>query len=303
MTGRQLDLSDGPRLADGGWSTILRGRSFCGTACVEVANLTHPHEVEHLAQEYLAAGVHILSTNTFAANRWALAKRGGGADVAAVNQAGAQIAARVAHPHGVLVAGVIGPSGKILSVHEAKEEDLAVAFGEQAEALAAGGADLLVLETFSELAEARLALRVVKERTRLPVVASFSFDSGPQRTQTVMGDEAADCAAAMEAEGADLVGFNCGAGVALALPVVVTLRANTRLPLWIKPSAGLPDLEDGQPRYHVSPDEFASFMPKLIEAGAAVVGGCCGVGPEHIRRLALLLEGRRRSGRAVGARL
>jgi methionine synthase I (cobalamin-dependent) len=301
MTSKAIDLSDSPRLADGAWSSILRGLGL-DLPCVETANLTHAHEVERLAQEYVAAGVHFLSTNTFSANRWALAKRGGGADVVAVNQVGAKIAARVAHPHGVQVAGVIGPSGKILAVREVSEEELTVAFGEQAEALAAGGADLMVLETFSELAEVRLALRVVKERTGLPVVACLSFDSGPQRTRTVMGTEAEECAAALASDGADMVGCNCGAGISLALPAVVALRAHSRLPLWVKPSAGIPDLEDGRTVYHVPPEEFAGQMPKLIEAGASVVGGCCGVGPEHIRRLSLLLEGRRRSSRSVGAK-
>ncbi|MBI5863013.1 MAG: homocysteine S-methyltransferase family protein [Planctomycetes bacterium] len=142
--------------------------------------------------------------------------------------------------------------------------------------------------------EILLALAAVKSVTNLPVVASMSFDSGPQRARTLMGATAEQAAAALDEAGADAIGSNCGAGIAAALPAVVALRANTKKPLWIKPSVGLPDLEEGRPVYHHTPDEFGGFVPALIDAGANILGGCCGAGPEHIRRVAALVASRRR---------
>ena len=132
------------------------------------------------------------------------------------------------------------------------------------------------------------ALRVVKDTAALPVIASMSFDSGPQRTRTMMGTPAEECAAALEDAGADVIGCNCGSGINHALPAVVALRAATALPLWVKPKAGLPELEDGRAVWKQTPEEFATYLPQILDAGANIVGGCCGSGPEHIQRVAAL---------------
>jgi methionine synthase I (cobalamin-dependent) len=289
-------------VADGAWSTALRSRGMPPDVPAETANLTHPGLVLTLGREYVAAGARFLSTNTFSANRFALSRRAPGADVAALNREGARLAREAAGTGGVAVAGCMGPSGCILAVREVSEAELAEGLREQAEALAAGGVDVLLLETFSELAEMVLAIRVVREATGLPVIASMSFDSGPQRTHTLMGVAAERGAAAMEEAGAEVVGCNCGAGIAHVLPAVVALRAHTGRPLWVKPSAGPPELVEGAPVYRQTPEQFAAHVPALIEAGAEIIGGCCGTGPEHIRRVAGLVHrrerGAQRSGRA-----
>lgn len=293
-------LRSGVALADGGWSTLLRARGADDVPS-EAVSVAAPQFVEALAREYVAAGVQFLSTHTFAANRFAWARYAGRsdgpADLIAVNKAAVKIARKAARDSETLIAGTIGPSGRILAVREATEEELAAGFIEQARALASAGVDLFLLETFSELSEILVALRAVKEAADKPVIASLSFDSGPQRTRTLAGVEAAEAAAALSEAGADLIGCNCGAGVAHALPAVVALRGNTSRPIWVKPSAGVPDLDDGRPVYSTTPDEFVSQVSTLIEAGANVIGGCCGVGPEHIRKLAGLVEGRRRTAR------
>jgi len=283
-------------VADGGWSTQLHRRGFPPAVMAETANITHPELVVGLASEYLDAGAKFITTNTFGANRWNLERRRIEHSPADVNRRGAELAREAVGDRPALVAGSIGPSGKILAIREAKEDDLRRLFAEQASALADGGADLILLETFSELAEVLLAVRAVKETTSLPVIASLSFDSGPQRTRTMMGAEAGECAAALEEAGADAVGSNCGSGVQYALPAVVALRAATKLPLWVKPNAGLPELEEGQAVWRQTPEEFASFFPQIIEAGANIVGGCCGSGPEHVAKLAVLVAGRRQRG-------
>jgi len=209
-----------------------------------------------------------------------------------VTREGARIARRVADAAGtgVLVAGCIGPSGTILAAGECPRPQIAEAFAVQARILADEGADLLVLETFSELDEVLLALEAVRAVVQLPVVASMSFDSGPQRTQTAAGAEAAECAGRLTEAGADAIGCNCGAGVAHVLPAVVALRANTSRPVWCKPSVGLPDVQDGLPAYPQTPEEFVRPLPKVLEAGVNVLGGCCGTTPDHIAALAALVR-------------
>jgi methionine synthase I (cobalamin-dependent) len=286
-------LRDGVTVADGGWSTQLQMRGLPAAVMAETANLTHPQLVLDLARAYLDAGARFITTNTFAANRWNLERRGVNASVTEINRRGAELAREAVGDGGAWVVGSIGPSGKILAVREVTAEQLRPIYEEQARALAAGGADAILLETFSETAEILVALRVAKDVTGLPVIASMSFDSGPQRTRTMMGAKAEECAAALEAEGADIVGCNCGVGIEHVLPAVVALRAHTTRPLWVKPNAGLPELQDGRPVYRQSPEEFAGHVPALLEAGANIIGGCCGTGPEHIRRVAALVARRR----------
>lgn len=280
-------LRDTRTVADGSWSTQLRARGL-DVEIIETANLDHPGFIRALAADYLDAGARFITTNTFSANRFCFERAGVKHSVEQVNRTAAQLAKQEAAQRGAVVVGSIGPSGKIMVVREAAEDDLVAACSAQARALADGGADVILLETFSELAEVVLALKTVKQACSLPVIASMSFDSGPQRTRTMMGAEAGELAAALEEAGADMIGANCGSGIADVLPAVVALRSGCSLPLWVKPNAGLPELEDGRPVYKQTPAEFAEFVPTLFEAGANIVGGCCGTGPDHIRKIAAL---------------
>jgi methionine synthase I (cobalamin-dependent) len=294
MTFDREALRAGATVADGGWSTRLQMRGLPTEAMAETANLTHPELVIELGRAYLSAGARFITTNTFSANRYNLARRNLDVSVEELNRRGAALAREAIGERDALAAGSLGPSGKILAVREATPDELTPVFEEQARALAAGGADVILLETFSELAEILLALRIAKDATGLPVIASMSFDSGPQRTKTMMGASAEDCAAALEDAGADAVGCNCGGGIEHILPAIVALRGATSLPLWAKPNAGLPDLEDGQAVYRQTADEFAGYIPRLLDAGVNIIGGCCGTGPEHIQRVAALVA--RRNG-------
>lgn len=283
-------LKDRVTVADGGWSTRLQLRGLPLDVMAETANLTHPQLVLELARAYLDAGARFITTNTFAANRLNLEKRGLSNSVDELNRRGAELLREALADRDAFVAGSIGPSGKILAVREIQPEQLIEVFTEQARALAAGGADVLVLETFSETAEILLALKAVKDATGLPVVASMSFDSGPQRTRTMMGARAEECAAALEDAGADVIGCNCGTGMQHVLPAVVALRGATTRPLWVKPNAGMPELENGRAVWKQPPEEFAAGVAQLVGAGANIIGGCCGTGPEHIKRVALTVE-------------
>lgn len=278
-------MARGVHVADGAWSTILAGLCPDEARHTELLAITRPQATEGLIEQYLQAGAELITTHTFGVTpanlkRWEVRHELGEviAEISALFR-------RCVPPGRAALLGDIGPSGKILAVREAPEAELTAMYRTQAAALAGGGVDAILLETFSELAEILLALRAVREVTKLPVIASMSFDSGPQRTRTIMGAEAGQCAAALEEAGADLIGCNCGAGIGTILPAVVAIRAATRRPLWVKPNAGLPELEEGRAVYRTTPEEYAAHVPTLIDAGANVIGGCCGVGPEHIRRV------------------
>lgn len=287
------ELGQGVTVADGSWSTQLHKRGFDPQTMAEAATIERPELVTSLTREYAEAGARFLTTNTFAANRYTLARRQSPHSVADVNRRAAELARGAAEPFSAWVIGSVGPTGKILVVQETPEDELAAAFTEQIQALAAGGVDAILLETFSELAEILLAIKAARQACELPVFASMSFDSGPQRTRTMMGVEAATAAGALDEAGADVVGCNCGAGVSYVLPVVFAMRSATSRPLWVKPNNGLPELEDGAPVYKQTPEDFAAPIATLIEAGANIIGGCCGSGPEHIKRVAHIVAHRR----------
>jgi methionine synthase I (cobalamin-dependent) len=270
--------SSGPVLADGAWGTQLQALGLEAGACPDLWNLSHPDRVEAVASGYVQAGSRVILTNTFRANRLVL-----GGDMAAVNRAGVAISRRAADTQAAVFAS-IGPSGRLLAAGEISAQELYDVFLEQALALAAGGADALLLETISDLAEARVAIAAARV-TQLPIVVSMVFDTGRNHDRTITGVTPEQAAAELTAAGADVIGANCGVGIAAYVPICRRLRAATNRPIWIKPNAGLPELVDGRVVYRTSPEEFAGHAPALVGAGASFVGGCCGTTPAYIRAL------------------
>ncbi|MCS7061213.1 MAG: homocysteine S-methyltransferase family protein, partial [Anaerolineae bacterium] len=241
-----------------------------------------------VARAYVEAGSQIILTNTFGANRITLERHGLADQAAAINRAGAEISKRAAGDRAKVFAS-IGPSGKMLMMGEVSADELRAAFDEQAQALAAGGADGLVIETMSDLTEITIALGAA-QATGLPVVASMTFDSGKNKDRTLMGVTPEEAAEALTEAGADVIGANCGQGIEGYLAICRRLRAATSLPLWIKPNAGLPEMINGQVVYRTTAQEFASYAPAMREAGATFLGGCCGSNPDFIRALAEALS-------------
>jgi 5-methyltetrahydrofolate--homocysteine methyltransferase len=276
-------LAGGPVVTDGAWGTQLQQRGLATGDCPDEWNLSHAERVEEVPRAYVEAGSDIVLTNTFRSNRLALASYELADRVAEINQAAAEISLRAARGR-AHVFGSIGPSGKMLLAGEVTEPELREAFVEQADALAAAGVAALVIETMSDLAEAKIALAAAK-RTGLPVVACMVFDSGKELDRTMMGDTAERVAGVLTAAGADVVGANCGQGIESYVGVCRQLRAATDLPIWIKANAGVPQIEDGEIVYQTTAAQFASHGPALVAAGAQFVGGCCGTGPEFIRAL------------------
>ena len=277
-------IATGPVVTDGAWGTQLQARGLPIGACPDEWNLTQPGKVDVVARAYAAAGSRIILTNTFGANRIRLAEFNLADKVVEINQRGAALSKKVAGQKAFVFAS-IGPTGKMLVAGDVTEAELNAAFTEQAHALKAGGADGLVIETMAELEEAQLALMAAKS-TGLPVVVCMTFDTGGR---TMMGVAPAQAARQFTTAGADVIGSNCGNGIAAFIPICQELRTATDLPIWIKANAGQPEYADGKVVYRITPAEFASHAPALRDAGANFIGGCCGTSPDHLRAVVKIL--------------
>lgn len=273
-------LAEGTVLLDGAWGTQMQARGLAPGECPDLWNLTAPDKVREVARAYVDAGSRVILTNTFGASRLALAGHNAADQAPAINEAGARLSKEAAGDQ-ALVFGSIGPSGKMVMMGETSVEELEDVFAEQAQALAAGGAAGLVIETMADLDEARAALSAAK-KTGLPVVACMVFDSGKDKDRTMMGVTPEQAAQVLTEAGADVIGSNCGQGIQGFVNICRRLRAATDRPIWIKANAGLPEMEGGQVVYRTTPEEFAAVVPDVIAAGARFVGGCCGTRPDFI---------------------
>jgi methionine synthase I (cobalamin-dependent) len=274
-------LAAGPVVTDGAWGTELQARGLPAGEIPDAWNLTHPERVAEVARAYVAAGSRVILTNTFGANRLRLAGHGLADRAAEIARRGVELSKQAAGSRARVFAS-LGPSGRMLLTGETTAAELTDAFTEQARALAEGGAEALVIETMSDLEEAKLALAAAKT-TGLPVVVCMVFDSGRDKDRTLMGATPEQVARELTAAGADVIGANCGVGIERYVPVCRRLKAATDRPIWIKPNAGLPVVENGRVVYRTTPEEFARHVPELVAAGAHFIGGCCGTTPDFIR--------------------
>jgi methionine synthase I (cobalamin-dependent) len=280
-------LNRAPVITDGAWGTQLQARGLQPGEVPDLWNLSHPQEVASVARAYVQAGSQIILTNTFGANRFRLADAEAAAQVKEINAAGVALS-RQAAGKDALVFASIGPSGKLLMNGDVSEDELHEAFAEQAEALSQ--ADGLVIETMQDIAEARIAIAAAKA-TGLPVVASMVFDSGKDLDRTMMGATPEQAAAGLIEAGADVVGANCGQGIAGFVTICARLKAAAQgRPVWIKANAGLPTMKGGKAVYATTAEDFASYVPAVLSAGASFIGGCCGTSPEFIHGIARLLS-------------
>jgi methionine synthase I (cobalamin-dependent) len=280
----------GPMLADGAWGTELQKMGLAPGMIADAWNLSHPERVEEVARSYVEAGSGIVLTNTFRANRVALAGHELAGKGKQLNRAGVEISRRAAGNRARVFAS-IGPSGKLLMAEEIGREELQDAFAEQANSLAEASPDALVIETMSDLVEAGIALEAARA-TGLPVVVCMVFDSGKNQDRTLTGVTPELAAKELTAQGADVIGANCGKGIDAFIDVCRRLHAATDRAIWIKPNAGMPRLSGDSVVYDTTPEEFASYVPALIEAGAAFIGGCCGTNSQFIRAMSQQLHSR-----------
>ena len=277
-------------VCDGAMGTELIRRGLGAGVCPETWNVERAAEVAAVHRAYAGAGADIVLTNTFGANRWKLDACGLADEVGKVNAAAVALA-RKAVGRGVFVAGDIGPTGRFVAPLGPDPRDAFVeVFAEQARALAKAGAEALILETFTSLDEILAALEGAAG-TGVPVIASMSFQRAADGShRTLMGHEAASCAAALDATGAAIIGANCGTGPEDYPDIAKTLCRATKRPVLVEPNAGIPRLVAGKTVFPMTPGQFAKFVRPILKAGARIVGGCCGTTPEHIRAVRRVVD-------------
>lgn len=297
-------LASGPVLLDGAMGTQLIAAGLRPGECPETWNAARPEALQAIHRAYLAAGARIATTNTFGGNRRKLSAYGLSGAVAELNRAGAAAArqAACAAGNGALVAGSVGPTGEFvapfgpLPFNEAYD-----IFREQMAALLAGGADFILLETFSDLGEARAAVLAAKD-LGAAVGCTFTFD---EHGRTLLGADPETVAVVLENLGCAFVGANCSLGPRDLVPLVRRMATVARVPVAVQPNAGLPRLEGELAVYPEGPEKFGRAGGDLLAAGASLVGGCCGTTPEHIRALRRAVEdagcASAAGGRAKGA--
>lgn len=271
-------------ICDGAMGTMLQRKGLKPGECPELWCVERAGDIADIHRAYREAGSDIVECNSFGGTRYKLQAFGLEERVAEINRAAAVVAREVAADT-QQVLGSVGPTGQFMApLGTVREEDMVEAFREQVVALEAGGADCAIVETMTSLEEALAAVRAIREHTSLTVIVSFSFD--PQANggyATMMGVRPESFAEAAVEAGADIIGANCGTGPEHMIEIVSQLRdAAPDIPLIAMPNAGMPVLEHGETVFKQTPEQMAEAAPRLVEAGASIIGGCCGTGPEHI---------------------
>jgi 5-methyltetrahydrofolate--homocysteine methyltransferase len=285
---------------DGAMGTQLFARGVEPGKCNDWLNIASPEMVMAIHRAYFDAGSDAVLTNTFGANRYALARHGYADKAFEVNKAGAQVARKAAGDRRYVL-GDIGPTGDFLEpLGTLRPEPVREAFAEQVKGLREGGVDGLIIETMTALDELTLALEAARSAGGgLPVLASMSFDKSSAGFRTMMGVDVSAALSQMISLGVDAVGFNCGTAtleeyVELSkIYVVAAQSSGMRVQVFAEPNAGKPELVDGQAVYRVTPKEFAAACGQIRAAGVHILGGCCGTGPEHIQAVAEMLKRKR----------
>ena len=269
-------------VCDGAMGTMLYARGVFINRCFDSLNVMAPDTVMEVHQDYIRAGADVLETNTFGANRVKLRSFGLGDKVTEINSEAARLARKAARDQ-VYVAGAIGPLGVRIEPWGKMGTDEAEAFfREQAEALARGGVDLFILETFRDLNEMGAAIAAVRSVSTLPIVAQMTIEDDGN---SLDGTPPEQFAPEMERRGADVVGVNCSIGPAHMLETIQRMAAVTRARLSAQPNAGRPRDIEGRNIYLSSPEYMASYARRFAQQGVRLVGGCCGTTPEHVRQM------------------
>lgn len=278
-------------VSDGAWGTFLQQKGLLPGECPESWNTLHPEKVLEIAQSYIDAGSDMIETNSFGGNRIKLSYFGKEDQVYELNKAAAEISRKAAGPN-KHVLGSIGPTGKFLITGDVTEEELFEVFKEQAIALEAGGADALIIETMTDIDEAKIAIRACKENTSCEVICTMTFDKTDEAVfYTMMGVTPANMTTELVDAGVDIIGANCGNGMENMVGITKEIRAaNAEIPILIHANAGAPVFQNNETLFLETPDITAGFVNPLIDAGANIIGGCCGTTPAHIKSIAQMVK-------------
>jgi 5-methyltetrahydrofolate--homocysteine methyltransferase len=270
-------------ISGGGLGTSLQALGLTPGECPELWNVTRAEEVRSVHRGFVEAGSDIILTNTFGGSGIKLAKSGLQDRVAELNSAGARNALEEAGED-VIVAGSIGPTGEFLEpLGTLSLERMQEAFYEQIIAILEAGVRAICVETMADADEAACAVRAAKQiDPDVDVIATFTFKQGPDGFRTIMGIDPKLAVEKIAEAGADIAGSNCGEGIDTMVPLAQELKKHTGLPILIHSNAGVPELVDGRTVFRQGPEQFAASARALVEAGASIIGGCCGTTFDHI---------------------
>jgi 5-methyltetrahydrofolate--homocysteine methyltransferase len=288
-------IRERPLLCDGAMGTQLMIAGLEQGNCGEAWNLTHPERVLAIQQRYAEAGSECILTNTFGGSRIMLTRHSEGDHVAVINKAGVEITRQAFGNRDGYVIGDIGPFGGLLEPYgDFSEARVRSAFEEQAAALVEGGADAIIIETQTSLEELLIGIQAAQQAGAPCIIGSMAYDVTLDGStfRTMMGIEPERAAAFMEEHGAHIVALNCGTRMDMqrALTAVERYKSATSLPVMVQPNAGQPRLVDMKVVYDETPDQMVRGLMPLLEAGANIVGACCGSTPEHIRAFRKVMD-------------
>ena len=287
-------------VGDGAWGTQLMERGLPAGQPPEWFALHRPETIEEVARLYVEAGADLVTTDTFGGTSFRLKLHGLDGEGERVNRQAVEAVKRAVAGR-ALVSASVGPSGQLLEPYgDTSPDAVEEAFAEQIAALTSAGADVLCIETMGDLTEATRAVKAAKAvAPGVPVMATMTFEPTPRGYFTVMGVSVEKAVRGLEAAGADVVGSNCGTGIADMVEIARLMARATRIPLLIQPNAGLPEHRDGHTVYNEAPETMAARVAELLDLGVAIVGGCCGTTPDHIRAIRRVIPRRcipRRAG-------
>jgi 5-methyltetrahydrofolate--homocysteine methyltransferase len=276
---------------DGAWGTQLMARGLEPGSSPEYLNISNPDALVEVARLYLGAGADLITTNTFGGSSLKLQAYRLDDRTEEINRAAVEVLKPVVDGRAYISASV-GPTGKILKPYgDTEPEAIAESFGRQVGALIEAGADLICVETMIDLAEARLAVAAARSHSSdIPVIATMTFDATPRGYFTTMGVTVERACRELVDAGADIVGSNCGNGIDAMLEIAREFAAHASVPVIIQSNAGIPENRAGTVVYPESPEFMAERVPRLIDLGVAIIGGCCGTGPDHIRALRAAID-------------